>query len=62
MPHVAKNPERIDVDTIDVIYTHPIYGDIPFTAKRDDVELHGREIFAQAEKGNFGVVKAKKVK
>jgi hypothetical protein len=35
---------------IDCEINHPKFGWIPFTARPDDVELHGREIYAFAKK------------
>jgi len=35
---------------------HPIYGWIPFAASPDDVEAHGRDLYARAIAGEFGVV------
>ena len=32
--------------TIDCELEHPVFGWIPFTASSDDVEIHGREIYA----------------
>lgn len=36
--------------TINCEIEHPKYGWIPFTASPDDVEAHGRAIFAEAQK------------
>ena len=36
---------------IDCEIEHPHYGWIPFTASPDDVEAHGREVFAALSKG-----------
>lgn len=41
---------------IDIILDHPTYGEIPFTADPDDVEPHGRELFARAVAGEFGEI------
>lgn len=57
--HDCKTPKRIDADTIDVILNHPIYGEIPFTASRNDSEIYGREIFAEADAEQYGKVKNK---
>lgn len=45
---VWSNAERT---AIDCEIEHPHYGWIPFTASHDDVEQHGREIFAQLSQG-----------
>ena len=37
---------------IDCEIEHPQYGWIPFTASPDDVEAHGREVFAALSKGD----------
>lgn len=34
--------------TIDCEINHPVYGWIPFTASPDDVEQHGRDIYAMS--------------
>lgn len=41
---------------IDCEILHPIHGWIPFTANPDDIEPHGREIFAMASAGDFGPI------
>ena len=41
---------------IDVVLDADAYGDIPFSASPDDVEAHGREIFADAVAGKFGTI------
>lgn len=41
-----RNPNRNDDGTINCEINHPVYGWIPFTASPDDVEPHGRELFA----------------
>lgn len=52
----AKNPKYNDFGSIDLEIEHPVYGWIPFTASPDDVEEHGRKIYAEAIEGKFGVV------
>ncbi len=54
----AKNPQWVNAENtmIDLIVTHPVFGEIPFTASPDDVEEHGRELFAKAVAGEFGPV------
>jgi hypothetical protein len=37
---------------IDCEINHPAYGWIPFTASPEDVEAHGRELFAALSKGD----------
>lgn len=54
----VKNPKYSapDNSTIDVEMTHPIYGVIQFTASPHDVEEAGRDIYARAIAGEFGVI------
>jgi hypothetical protein len=54
----AQNPQWANAaqTLIDCEIEHPIFGVIPFTASPDDVEEHGREIFARAFAGEFGTV------
>lgn len=54
----AKNPIFTNAGNtmIDLIVTHPHFGEIPFTASPDDVEEHGRDLFARAAAGEFGQV------
>lgn len=56
----ARNPEWGDPahTYINLEINHPAYGWIPFTATPNDVEAHGREIFAAAVAGDFGAVTA----
>ncbi len=42
-----KNPVYTEDGRIDCEIAHPVYGWIPFTADPNDVEEHGREIFAK---------------
>jgi hypothetical protein len=50
----AKNPVWANAEhtLIDCEINHPTYGWIPFTASPDDVEAHGREIFAVLSQGD----------
>lgn len=52
----ARNPKRNQATTIDLEIEHPALGWLPFTASPDDVEEHGRELFARATEGAFGPV------
>lgn len=54
----AKNPTWANAaqTLIDLEIEHPIFGWIPFTASPDDVEAHGRDLFARAAAGDFGTV------
>lgn len=49
----TRNPVWINAEQtlIDCEIEHPQYGWIPFTASPDDVEQHGREIFAALLQG-----------
>lgn len=49
MTYNIRNLQWVDHNSIDLEWEHPVYGWIPFTAHEDDVEAHGREIFAQAK-------------
>jgi hypothetical protein len=42
-----RNPIFCESGAIDCEIDHPIYGWIPFTASPDDVEAHGRELYAE---------------
>lgn len=42
--------------SIDIIYAHPVYGEIPFTASPDDPEPLGRALYAKAIEGEFGPI------
>ena len=54
----VKTPQWANAEhtLIDVTLETDAYGEIPFSASPDDVEAHGREIFADAVAGNFGAV------
>lgn len=41
---------------VNATVTHSEFGEIPFSASPDDVEAHGREIFADAIAGKFGTI------
>lgn len=41
---------------VNATVTHSEFGEIPFSASQNDVEEHGRAIFADAVAGKFGVV------
>lgn len=53
----AKNPRRMEWDdtsiTLDVLFSH-VPERMPFTAKADDLEEHGRELYARAMRGEYG--------
>jgi hypothetical protein len=42
----VRNAAYNQYGTIDCEINHPVFGWIPFTASPDDVEPHGREIYA----------------
>ena len=52
----AKNPvfSSADKSSIDLLVMFDTLGEVPFTAHRDDVEEHGRVIYADALAGKFG--------
>lgn len=41
-----RNVVALDADHFDCEINHPQFGWIPFTADRNDVEPHGREVWA----------------
>jgi hypothetical protein len=53
-----KNPQWANVEktAINLIVTHEIYGEIPFTASPNDPEEYGRVLYTQAAAGEFGPV------
>lgn len=52
----VKNLKYNWLDTIDLELNHPTYGWIPFTASPDDVEEHGKAIYAKAIAGDYGPI------
>lgn len=44
-----RSPRFTADGSIDCEIEHPVFGWIPFTASADDVEEHGRAIFAAAK-------------
>lgn len=44
-----RNPVRLEDGRIDLEIEHPRYGWIPFTADANDVEVHGRAIWAEVD-------------
>ena len=46
-----RNPKHTTNGAIDCEYEHPVYGWIPFTARADDVEPLGRNLYALALTG-----------
>lgn len=54
----CKNPQYAAPDNslINVEWNHPEFGWIPFTASPDDVEQHGRDIYAAAIAGEYGPI------
>jgi hypothetical protein len=54
----AKAPKWANENrtAIDLTVTIDGIGEVPFTASADDVEEHGRQLFAQASAGDFGAV------
>jgi hypothetical protein len=54
----ARSPVyvREDQSMIDMEIEHPAYGWIAFSASPDDVEGHGRDLYARALAGEFGPV------
>lgn len=56
----AQNPiwANAEQTMIDCEIDHPEFGWIPFTANPQDVEAHGRDIYARLVAGEFGAVGA----
>lgn len=54
----VRNPQWANAEhtVINVVLDTDAYGEIPFSASPDDVETHGREIFADAVAGKFGPI------
>lgn len=54
----VKNPQWANTQhtLINLEIEHPEYGWIPFTADPNDVEEHGRQLYAEAVAGQFGPV------
>lgn len=54
----VKNPRWANAQhtLIDIEIEHPEYGWLPFTANPNDVEEHGRQLYAEAVAGQFGPV------
>ncbi|KHN59912.1 tail fiber assembly protein [Aeromonas hydrophila] len=55
----AANPRYAETDidsiTLDVLFSH-LSKSIPFTARKDDTEEHGRELYSRAVFGEFGPI------
>ena len=52
----AHTPKYNRAGTIDLIYAHPEFGEIPFAASPNDTEELGRNLYAAALAGEFGPV------
>jgi len=55
----AKNPQWVDAEhtMIDLVIKWDVFPEeLPFTASPNDIEQHGRDIFAAALQGEFGPV------
>ncbi|ANT70223.1 tail fiber assembly protein [Aeromonas hydrophila] len=50
--HYADDPDSI---TLDVLFSH-LSAPVPFTARKDDTEEHGRELYSRAAFGAFGEI------
>lgn len=50
--HLAQDAETI---TLDVLFAH-LPEPVPFTARKDDTEPHGRELYSRAIFGEFGPI------
>lgn len=54
----VRKPKFNAVGTVDCEVEHPAFGWIPFTASPDDVEEHGRTIYAEIMNGEHGEIAA----
>jgi len=56
--YTAHTPQWADAahTLINLTWVHDTLGEIPFGASPNDIELHGRELFAKALAGDFGTV------
>ncbi len=52
----GRNARYNDTNSIDLEIKHPIYGWIWFTADPNDVEEHGRLIYADCVAGKYGKI------
>lgn len=53
--HVTANQGREGELNMEVLFAHlPAF--VPFTARRDDIEPHGRELYSRAMFGEFGPI------
>lgn len=54
----AKNPQWANAEhtLIDLIVSHAVHGDIPFSASPNDAELYGVDLFNAAMAGDFGPI------
>jgi hypothetical protein len=52
----VRNAHYSEIGTIDCEINHPTLGWIPFTASPDDVEQHGRDIYAALIAGEAGEI------
>lgn len=50
----VRNPVHNSTGSIDCEVNHPSFGWIPFTASKDDCELHGRELHSELLDGIHG--------
>lgn len=57
MSYTCQQPMQNANGTIDLLWDHPEYGLIPFTASPDDSTDHGKEIYKMAFNGDFGALK-----
>lgn len=52
----ATNPRHTQSGSIEMMLEHPEFGLIPFSASPDDIEQSGRDLYARALAGEFGIV------
>ncbi|MFE8726230.1 tail fiber assembly protein [Aeromonas hydrophila] len=54
--NVAAYAGQADTISMEVLFTHLPEQFIPFTARKDDPEEHGRELYSRAVFGEFGPI------
>jgi len=52
----ARNPQMATDGAVELLVTFSGLGEIPFAARINDVEAHGRELYTRAMQGEFGAV------
>lgn len=53
---MIRNLKYNQFGTIDMEFEHPVFGWIPYTANKDDVEPLGRKLHEAALSGEYGTI------